>query len=289
MEQALLGVIGGCGLYDIETLQDVKEVRLSTPFGDPSDAYILGTLEGMRVAFLPRHGRGHRIMPSELNARANIWGMKMLGVKYIVSISAVGSLREDYAPRDIVIPDQIFDRTKGRPSSLFGDGLVVHISFDKPFCSDLSDLLYQAVQKTGATVHRGGAMCVIEGPQFSTKAESNVYRQWGLDIIGMTALPEAKLAREAEICYATMSHVTDNDVWHESEEPVTLQMVLEILAANTGHAKQALAYLIPLLAEWKGKDCQCVTALSTAITTRRDLIPEKVKKDLGLLLDKYLQ
>ncbi len=289
MEQAVLGVIGGSGVYDIESLQDVKEVQLKTPFGDPSDAYIVGTLEGMRVAFLPRHGRGHRIMPAELNSRANIWGMKMLGVKYIVSVSAVGSLREDYAPRDIVIPDQLFDRTKARPSTFFGNGLVVHVSFDRPFCPDLSELLHQAAKKTDATVHQGGAMVVIEGPQFSTKAESNIYRQWGLDIIGMTALPEAKLAREAEICYAAMAHVTDYDVWHESEEPVTLQMIIENLQANADRAKAALAHLVPLLAAWEGKQCQCVTALSTAITTRQDLIPEQVKKDLGLLLDKYLK
>jgi len=231
MERVTLGVIGGSGVYDVQALRDVEEVRITTPFGDPSDAIVVGTLSGVRVAFLPRHGRGHRITPSELNARANIYALKSLGVQYIVSVSACGSMREDYAPRDIVIPDQIFDRTKARPSTFFGNGLVVHVSFDEPFCLDFSELVYQAAKKTGTTVHKGGTFIVVEGPQFSTKAESRIYRQWGVDIIGMTALPEAKLAREAEICYATMAHVTDYDVWHETEEPVAVAMLLENLIA----------------------------------------------------------
>ncbi|MBC7262396.1 MAG: S-methyl-5'-thioadenosine phosphorylase [Chloroflexi bacterium] len=289
MEEAILGVIGGSGVYDIETLQDIKEVRIKTPFGDPSDAIVLGTLAGVRVAFLPRHGRGHRIMPSEVNARANIYALKSLGVQYIVSISACGSMREDFAPRHIVIPDQIFDRTKARPSTFFGNGLVVHISFDEPYCPVLSELVYQAVKKTGATVHKGGTFLVIEGPQFSTKAESRIYRQWGVDIIGMTALPEAKLAREAEICYAAMAHVTDYDVWHETEEPVTVAMLIENLLANAATTKQALTYLAPLVAAQKERTCKCATALSTAIITQHDMIPEAVKAQLGLLLDKYLK
>jgi len=289
MEKVTLGVIGGSGVYDLETLQDVEEVRIKTPFGDPSDAIVVGTLSGVRVAFLPRHGRGHRIMPSELNSRANIYALKSLGVQYIVAISACGSLREDFAPRHIVIPDQILDRTKARRSTFFGDGLVAHISFDEPYCADLSELVYRAVEKTGATVHKGGTFVIIEGPQFSTKAESRTYRQWGMDIIGMTALPEAKLAREAEICYAAMAHVTDYDVWHETEEPVTVAMLIENLKANAAVTKEALTYLAPMIAEQKERTCKCAVALSTAIITQRDLIPEAVKRDLGLLIDKYIQ
>jgi len=289
MERVTLGVIGGSGVYDMQALRDVEEVRIKTPFGDPSDAIVVGTLSGVRVAFLPRHGRGHRITPSELNARANIYALKSLGVQYIVSVSACGSMREDYAPRDIVIPDQIFDRTKARPSTFFGNGLVVHVSFDEPFCLDFSELVYQAAKKTGTTVHKGGTFIVIEGPQFSTKAESRIYRQWGVDIIGMTALPEAKLAREAEICYATMAHVTDYDVWHETEEPVAVAMLLENLIANAAVTKQALAYLAPLVAGQGERSCNCASALATAIITQRDLIPEAVKKDLGLLVSKYLE
>jgi len=288
MEQATLGVIGGSGVYNVEALQDVEEKRVKTPFGDPSDAIVVGTLSGVRVAFLPRHGRGHRIMPSELNSRANIYALKSLGVRYIVSISACGSMREDLAPRDIVIPDQIFDRTKARPSTFFGDGLVVHVSFDQPFCPGLSELVYQAVKKTGATVHTGGTFLVLEGPQFSTKAESRIYRQWGVDIIGMTALPEAKLAREAEICYAAMAHVTDYDVWHETEEPVTVAMLLENLRANSAVTKEALTYLAPLVAKQKERTCPCASALSSAIITQRDLIPAAIKKRLGLLISKYV-
>ncbi len=289
MERVTLGVIGGSGVYDVQALRDAEEVRIKTPFGDPSDAIVVGTLSSVRVAFLPRHGRGHRITPSELNARANIYALKSLGVQYIVSVSACGSMREDYAPRDIVIPDQIFDRTKARPSTFFGNGLVVHVSFDEPFCPHFSELVYQAAKKTGTTVHKGGTFIVIEGPQFSTKAESRIYRQWGVDIIGMTALPEAKLAREAEICYATMAHVTDYDVWHETEEPVALAMLLENLIANAAVTKQALAYLAPLVARQGERTCNCASALATAIITQRDLIPEAVSRDLGLLVSKYLE
>ena len=288
MEQAILGVIGGSGVYDVEALADAKELEISTPFGNPSDVIVVGTLAGVPVAFLPRHGRGHRIMPTEVNSRANIYALKSLGVQYVVSISACGSMREDLKPRHIVIPDQVFDRTKARPSTFFGDGLVVHVSFDEPYCPVLSDLVYQAVHQTSVTVHRGGTFLVIEGPQFSTKAESRIYRQWGVDLIGMTALPEAKLAREAEMCYAAMAHVTDYDVWHATEEPVTVAMLIDNLNANAAVTKQALTYLAPLVARRTERLCKCGSALSSAIMTRPELIPARVKKTLGLLLDKYL-
>ncbi len=287
MEPVKLGVIGGSGVYEMEALTDVEEVRVKTPFGDPSDAIVVGTLEGRRVAFLPRHGRGHRLMPTEVNSRANIYALKSLGVERIISVSACGSMREDYAPRHIVIPDQIFDQTKERRNyTFFGDGLVVHIGLDEPFCTDLAELLYQAAKKTGATVHKGGTLLTIEGPRFSTKGESRIYRQWGVDIIGMTAVPEAQLAREAEMCYATMAHVTDYDVWHESEEPVTVAMLIANLMSNAEVSKQAIRHLVPTIpAE---RRCQCATALSNAIITQRDLIPQETKEKLGLLIGKYL-
>jgi 5'-methylthioadenosine phosphorylase len=286
MEPVKLGVIGGSGVYDMQALTDIEEMRPKTPFGKPSDAIVVGTLGGQRVAFLPRHGRGHRISPTELNSRANIFALKSLGVERIVSISACGSLREDYAPRHIVIPDQLFDRTRERPLSFFGGGLVVHISFAEPFCPDLSSALYAAVRAAGATAHKGGAFVACEGPRFSTKAESNVFRQWGMDIIGMTAVPEAQLAREAEICYATMAHVTDYDVWHESEETVTVEVVIKNLLANAEVAKQAIQNLVPALPE--ERTCDCPDALRDAIITSRDMIPEQVKKDLGILIGKYI-
>ena len=287
MEPVKLGIIGGSGIYDMETLTDIQEVKPHTLFGDPSDAIVVGTLSGQRVAFLPRHGRGHRISPTEVNSRANIFALKSLGVERIVSITACGSLREDYAPRHIVVPDQIFDRTRSRPLTFFGGGLVVHISLAEPFCPELSQAVYAAVQATGATVHRGGAFVAIEGPRFSTKAESNAFRQWGLDIIGMTVVPEAQLAREAEICYAAMAHVTDYDVWHATEEAVTVEAVIRNLLANAGIAKQAIQNLVPALpAE---RSCACQSALHDAIITSRDAIPDKVKKDLGLLIGKYVE
>lgn len=286
MEPARLGVIGGSGVYDMQALRDIQEVKPKTPFGEPSDAIVVGTLGGQRVAFLPRHGRGHLVTPTELNSRANIFALKSLGVERIVSVSACGSLREDYAPRHIVIPDQLFDRTRGRPLTFFGGGIVAHISFAEPFCPDLSQALYKAVKATGATVHKGGAFVVIEGPRFSTKAESNVFRQWGMDIIGMTAVPEAQLAREAEICYATMAHVTDYDVWHETEETVTVEAVVKNLLANAEIAKQAIQGLVPALPEERGCDCQ--HALQDAIFTSPDKIPDRLKQDLALLVGKYL-
>ena len=289
MERVVLGIIGGSGVYEMEALRDVAEVHPTTPFGDPSDAIFVGTLAGLSVAFLPRHGRGHYLMPSEVNSRANIYALKSLGVEYIVSISACGSMREDYAPRDIVIPDQLFDRTKGRASTFFGNGLVAHISFDEPYCPVLSDLVYEAVKETGARVHKGGTFMVIEGPQFSTKGESRIYRQWGVDVIGMTALPEAKLAREAEICYAAMAHVTDYDVWHETEEPVTLAMLIENLQANAALTKKAVDYLAPMIARQTARACKCASALSSAIITQSDRVPATRKRELDLLVGKYLK
>jgi 5'-methylthioadenosine phosphorylase len=287
MAEARIAVIGGSGVYQMEALRDVTEVKIATPFGDPSDSIMIGTLAGVRIAFLPRHGRGHRIMPTEVNSRANIWALKSLGVERIISISACGSMKEQYAPRDVVIPDQIYDQTKARrPYTFFGQGLVAHISFDEPYCPELSQLVYEAVKKTGATVHKGGTFLTIEGPRFSTKGESRIYRQWGVDIIGMTAVPEAQLAREAEICYCTMAHVTDYDVWHETAVPVTVSMLIENLLANAALTKRAIEYLAPTIpAE---RHCACATALSTAIITQKDVVPEKVKQELGIIVGRYL-
>ncbi len=286
MDKVTIGVIGGSGVYQIEGLKEVKEVQVRTPFGKTSDAIILGTLGNQRVAFLPRHGRGHRIMPNELPVRANIYALKSLGVERIISISAVGSLREDYAPLDIVIPEQLFDRTKARPSTFFGDGLVVHISFADPFCPEMSAVLYDAAQKAGARVHKGGTLVVIDGPQFSTKAESRSYRDSKMDLIGMTALPEAKLAREAEICYATVALVTDYDVWHPSHDSVTADLVVQNLLKNAEMGKRIVRYALDLIPSAREK-CPCPTALRDAIITSHDRIPEKSLKNLSLLLDKY--
>jgi 5'-methylthioadenosine phosphorylase len=287
MDKVRIGVIGGSGVYQMEALTDIEEVRVSTPFGDPSDAITVGTLAGQRIAFLPRHGVGHRIMPTEVNARANIYALKSLGVERIISVTACGSMKEEYAPRHVVIPDQIFDQTRERRHyTFFGNGLVVHIGLAEPFCPELARLIYEAARKAGATVHIGGTFMAIEGPRFSTKGESRIYRQWGVDIIGMTVAPEAALAREAEICYAAMAHVTDYDVWHETEEPVTVAMLIENLMANAALTKQALQYLVPTIPQ--ERTCECAAALSDAIITQRDLIPEKVKKDLDLLIGKYL-
>ncbi len=286
LEQVKLAVIGGSGLYNFDALTDVKEYRLKTPFGDPSDAIVVGTLAGQRVGFLPRHGRGHRILPTEVNTRANIYALKMLGAERILSVSACGSLREEYAPRHIVIPDQLFDRTRGRALTFFGNGLVAHIGLADPFCSEFSELVYTAVKQTGATVHKGATLVTIEGPRFSTKAESNLFRQWGIGIIGMTAIPEANLAREAEICYCCMAHVTDYDVWHVEEEPVTVAMVVERLLANVDVSKQAIVNLIPTLPD--GRHCACEHALSDALITDRAVIPDRVKRDLAPIIGKYL-
>ncbi len=281
--KARIGVIGGSGVYDVESLADVEEVRISTPFGDPSDVIVIGTLAGVRVAFLPRHGRGHRIMPTEVNSRANIYALKSLGVERIISISACGSLQEWIAPRHIVIPDQLIDFTKKREYTFFGDGMVGHIGFAEPFCGELSRLVADAVEAEGAQVHRGGTFVVIEGPRFSTKAESRVYRQWGGDIIGMTASPEAQLAREAGICYATMAHVTDYDVWHETEEPVSVEMLLDNLRANSELTKRALLRLLPTIPESRD-GCECKNATKYAVITDPRKVPPEVRRKLELIL-----
>jgi 5'-methylthioadenosine phosphorylase len=268
-------------------LEDIHEYDQSTPFGKPSAPVIVGMLEGQPVAFLARHGIGHHISPSEVNYQANIYALKSLGVERVVSISACGSLRDDFAPGEIVVPDQLFDFTRDRKRTFFGDGLVAHISVADPYCADLSRQLYQAVQDTGATVHMGGSFITIEGPRFSTKAESNVFRAWGMSLIGMTAVPEAFLAREAELCYATMAHVTDYDVWHVSEEPVTVDIVIEILNRNTQVAQQAVRMLARMLNAERA--CACGTALSGALITRPDRIPPETKNKLDLLIGKYLR
>ena len=286
MSEVKLAVIGGSGVYEMEALADVEERHIPTPFGDPSDSIVIGTLSGVRIAFLPRHGRGHRLTPSEVPYRANIWALKSLGVERIISISACGSMKHKYKPRHIVIPDQIYDNTKKRDYSFFGDGLVAHIGIAEPFCPHLRDLLYQAVQAAGGTVHFGGTFITIEGPRFSTRGESTIYRSWGVDIIGMTAVPEAQLAREAEICYATMAHVTDYDVWHEEEEAVNVEMLIANLMANAALSKKTIAALVPLLGE--ERPCDCGSALSTAIITQRDVIPDKTIEELGPIVAKYL-
>jgi 5'-methylthioadenosine phosphorylase len=267
-------------------LEDVQERVLTTPFGDPSAPIIVGRLEGESIAFLARHGIGHHISPSEINFRANIYALKSLGVERIVSISACGSLREDYVPGDIVIPDQLFDFTKDRKRSFFGRGLVAHISIPDPFCADLSEIVYQAVKKTGNNVHLGGSYITIEGPRFSTRAESNTFRTWGMSLIGMTTSPEAFLAKEAEICYAALAHVTDYDVWHISEEPVTVDMVIEILNRNTKIAQEAVHNLVSKLNP--ERLCDCEHALASALITDLDVIPPETRQRLGLLVDKYL-
>ena len=285
------GVIGGSGVYQMEALTDIQEVRLETPFGAPSDAYITGTLHGQRVAFLARHGRGHRISPSRLNQRANIYGFKMLGVEYLIGVSACGSLRQRFAPGHIVIPDQLMDRTSGRALSFFDDpsvgtdGLVVHVSVADPFCPVLSELCFRAVEQAGATVHNGGAFVTIEGPRFSTKAESHAFRGWGMDIIGMTTTPEAFLAREAEMSYACMAHITDYDVWHETEAAVTVEAVIRTLLRNAEVAKQAVANAIALLAGIGPS--QYADALKDALITHKDAAPAQAVENTRLIVGKY--
>ena len=287
MSRVKIGVIGGSGLYKMETLTGIDQVKIDTPFGDPSDEYILGTLEGVRVAFLPRHGRGHRISPSELNFRANIYGFKKLGVEHIISVTAVGSLKETIHPLDVVIQDQFFDRTRQRVSTFFGDGLVAHIAFADPICPDLSELIFRAAVENGATVHKGGTYLCMEGPAFSTRAESNVYRQWGMHIIGMTNLQEAKLAREAEICYATMAMVTDYDCWHEEEEDVTEEAIIQNLMKNAALAKKIIQTVVPRISG--ERRCVCANALQYALITDRSQIPEETKQKLDVIVGKYLK
>ena len=284
---AQIGIIGGSGLYDMAELVDRDERLISTPFGDPSGPYVVGTLRGKRVAFLARHGVGHRILPSELNFRANIFGFKVLGVERILSASAVGSLKEEYKPLDILVPDQFFDRTKVRISTFFGKGLVGHIAFAHPVCGDLSKVAADSAQSVGATVHRGGTYVNMEGPQFSTLAESKMYRAWGMDVIGMTNLQEAKLAREAEICYATLALVTDYDCWHPDHDSVTVEMIVATLQQNAKTAQAAIAEAIGRLSG--PRTCACKDALATAIITNPAVVPEQTKRDLAPIIGKYIK
>ena len=286
-EEVKIAVIGGSGLYAMEGLEHTKEYDLTTPFGKPSAPIVVGELEGKRVAFLARHGIGHHISPSEVNYRANIYALKMLGVERVISVSACGSLSEDYAPGDIVIPDQLFDFTKGRERSFFTGGMVAHVGVADPFCPQLSATLADAAEQAGATVHRGGTFITIEGPRFSTRAESNLFRQWGMSIIGMTTSPEAFLAREAEMCYAVMAHITDYDVWHVSEEPVTVEMVVQTLQHNVHIAEQAIRLAVKNMPE--ERTCECQNALATALITDPKVIPAETRQRLALLVNKYLK
>lgn len=285
-KKPLLAIIGGSGLYQMPGLEDVQSFDLSTPFGKPSAPIVTGYLHGKKLAFLARHGEGHRFSPSEVNYRANIYALKILGVEQIVSISAVGSLREDYAPGDLVIPDGLFDFTRERKRTFFEGNCVVHISVPDSFCERLSEQVFQAVLQTGATVHRGGSMITIEGPRFSTKSESNIFRSWGMSVIGMTTSPEAFLAREAEMCYAVMAHVTDYDVWHVSESPVTVEQVIQVLNRNTSIAQDAIRNLAQTFTS--ERTCSCGQALANAIITQRDLIPPETRQRLNILIGKYL-
>jgi len=285
MPEPRIGVIGGSGLYELEGLADVRWVKVRTPFGDPSDAYCVGRLGTREVAFLPRHGRGHRVMPSELNFRANIYGLKALGVEWVVSLSAVGSMREEIVPLDLVVPDQFYDHTRRRLASFFGDGIVAHVGMADPVCPDLAGRLYDAAVATGARVHRGGTYLCIEGPQFSSKAESRIYRGWGVDVIGMTNMPEAKLAREAELCYATLALVTDYDVWHESEAAVSVEAVVANLLKNVATAKDVIRRVVPTIGPLR--TCACPELLQKAIITAPSGFPPATRKRLDLLIGKY--
>jgi 5'-methylthioadenosine phosphorylase len=286
MSEASVAVIGGSGFYQMEGLSDVRELRLETPFGPTSDAIVAGTLDGVRIAFLPRHGVGHRLLPSELPVRANIYALKTLGVEHIISISACGSLQEQISPLDLVIPDQLIDRTKGRESTFFGDGLVAHISFAEPFCPALSAVLADCAVAAGPHVHRGGTLVVMEGPAFSTRAESNLYRSWGASLIGMTALPEAKLAREAEICYAAVACATDYDVWHESEADVSVELVVANLLKNVDVSKRIVRAAVQRLPDRSA--CPCPNALADAVITAPEVVPEQMKRDLAPIIGRYL-
>ncbi len=288
MSEFAFGIIGGSGLYGFEGFENIQEVEIDTPFGKPSSPIVIGEVHGKKLAFLARHGIGHFYSPTDVNYRANIYAMKQLGVKKIISVSAVGSLREDYAPGDIIVPDQIFDNTKDRERSFFGKGMVVHISSADPFCPKLSQQLLKALRKTDATVHEGGTFVTIEGPRFSTRGESNAFRQLGFSLVGMTASPEAYLAREAEICYATMAHVTDYDCWHVSEEAVTVEMVVNTLKKNTQTAQQSLVHLVDVLSEEEQTTCDCENALKNAIMTDPAHIDPAMKEKLSLLVGKYL-
>ncbi|MGI8732867.1 MAG: S-methyl-5'-thioadenosine phosphorylase [Pyrinomonadaceae bacterium] len=286
--RAKIGIIGGSGLYQMPELRDVEEITVDTPFGKPSDAFVVGSLENERVAFLPRHGRGHRFTPTEVPYRANIYGMKLLGVEWLLSASAVGSLQEQYAPLDMVIPDQFFDRTRARAheSTFFGEGIVAHVGFAHPVCGELGDVLQEACKAAEVTTHRGGTYICMEGPAFSTKAESNVYRSWGMDVIGMTNLQEAKLAREAEICYATLALVTDYDCWHPGHDAVSLDTVVEYLNKNVRNAQIIMKAAVAQLTR-HSRTCKCGTALKSAIFTAPDLWPETTTQKLDAIIGKY--
>jgi 5'-methylthioadenosine phosphorylase len=286
-ERAEIGIIGGSGLYEMEGFADGREVPVETPFGPPSDCLMVGTLEGRRVAFLPRHGRGHRILPHELNFRANVFAMKKLGVEFLLSVSAVGSLKERYEPLHVVVPDQFIDRTRQRISTFFGRGLVAHVAFAHPFCRNLSEVMVEACAEAGATHHVGGTYVCMEGPQFSTLAESELYRSWGADVIGMTNLQEAKLAREAEICFATLAMVTDYDCWHPDHDAVTAEQILRVLGQNAGTAKAALRAAVRRLPIPRG--CECASALKYALVTAPELVPEAVKRDLEPIVGRYMK
>jgi 5'-methylthioadenosine phosphorylase len=288
LPKAAIGILGGTGLYEIDGFRGKQEVRLRTPFGDPSGPYVVGTLEGRRVAFLARHGKGHRLLPAEVNYRANIFGFKKLGVDRIISVNSVGSLREEIHPRDVVLPDQFFDRTR-RASTFFGNGIVAHVSLGQPVCPELAGALYEAAVGLGLRAHRGGTYICIEGPAFSTKAESVIYRSWGCDVIGMTSATEAKLCREAEICYATLSLATDYDVWHETKEPVTVELVLQNLSYNIANAKAVIKRALAAMGKGKMPCCECGSALKNTIVTAPASIPAATRKRLGPLVAKYLR
>ena len=283
-----VGVIGGSGLYEMEGLSDTRFVKVETPWGNPSDDLLVAKLGDIKIVFLPRHGRGHKIMPTEINFRANIYAMKKLGVEYIISVSAVGSMKEEIAPGHVVIPDQFFDHTKRRASTFFGDGIVAHVSMADPVCLGLSDILYKASVDSGATVHKGGIYICIEGPQFSTRGESNIYRRWGVDVIGMTNMPEAKLAREAEICYGVLALSSDYDCWHEEHADVTVADIIQVLMKNVELAKRVITHAVPMICEQE-RDCPCPNALENSIITARDAIPEEAKARLNLLIERYIK
>jgi len=287
LAQAEIGIIGGSGLYSIPGLTDVHELRQKTPFGEPSDAYVLGSLEGRKVAFLARHGRGHRILPTEINFRSNIYGFKQLGVERILSMSAVGSLKEEHKPLDFLIPDQFFDRTRHRVDTFFGEGIAAHVALADPVCEELAGVVESACKKSSITAKRGGTYLCMEGPQFSTRAESNVYRSWGMDVIGMTNLQEARLAREAEICYVTVAMVTDYDCWHPHHDSVTVDQVVAVLLKNAENACRVVRESVAAMP--KGRSCKCGSALAHAIITDREKIPQATRQKLKLILDKYLE
>jgi 5'-methylthioadenosine phosphorylase len=286
VSDAAIGVIGGSGLYELPGMTDVRWRRVRTPFGDPSDEFCVGRMGSQQVVFLSRHGRGHRLMPSELNFRANIWGLKSLGVEWVISISAVGSMKEEIRPLDLVIPDQFFDATKRRAASFFGEGIVGHVGMAEPICRELAAIVEKAARQTSATVHRGGTYICIEGPQFSTKAESRIYRSWGVDVIGMTNMPEVKLAREAELCYATLALATDYDVWHETHEAVSVEAVVKNLLQNVATAKDVLARAIPQIGP--PRTCACPHLLQNAIISNPDTFPLTTRRRLELIIGKYL-